>query len=146
MSTKEKLIADLRLAKQNDMALFIETNKDLTLGYYIDKALEGKRYIVFCKTCNRLFVDMPFQEYYKHHTFPGWDIWFCDATLHWAETEGTHAIYCFSNEKNYDISGSNNYACRNESWKQIHRDMKDVVTMRESFMKDKKKNKVWIKP
>ena len=145
MSSKENLIADLRLANQTEMAVFIESNTDPTLNYLIDKALEGKRYIVFCKTCNRIFVDMPFQDYYKAHTYPEWDIWFCDATLHRAETEGKHSIYCFSSERNYDISGSNSTACRKESWKQIHKDMKDVVAMRESFMKNKKKNKVWIK-
>jgi hypothetical protein len=145
MSTKEKLVTDLKIVNQNEMATFIETNKDPTFDYLLNKAFEGKQYIVFCKTCHRVFVDMPFNEYYKYHTYPEWDLWFCDATLHWAETEGKHSIYCFSSERNYDISASNAYACRKETWKQIHRDMKDVVSMREGFMKLKRKNKVWIK-
>jgi hypothetical protein len=144
MSAKDKLITDLKRANQNEMAAFILSNKQPEMEKLIEQAMEGKHYLVFCKTCGKVFVNMPFKDYYKAHTFPEWDIWFCDATLHWAETEGKHSIYCFSDEKNYDISGSNSSACHNESWAKIHRDMKAVVTMREKFMKNKNKNKLWV--
>jgi hypothetical protein len=144
MTVKEQLVNDLNRANQHEMAEFILNNKEPEMEKLIDHAMESKHYLVFCKTCGKVYVDMPFKDYYKVHTYPEWDIWFCDATLHWAETKGEHKIYCFSDEKNYDISSSNSYACRKESWRKINKDMKDVVSMREGFLKNKKKNKVWI--
>lgn len=144
MNTKEKFASDLKRANQNGMADFILNNKDPNMEKLIDEALSNKQYLVFCKTCGKVYVDMPFKQYYKIHTHPEWDIWFCDAVLHWAETEGKHSIYCFSDAQNYDISGSLSFDCRNSSWPQIHRDMKDVVKMKKGFMKRRDKAKVWI--
>lgn len=144
MSIKVKFISDLKQANQTGMADFIVNNKTPEMEKYIEHAMEGKHYFVFCKTCGKVYVDMPFKQYYKIHTYPEWDIWFCDAVLHWAETEGEHSIYCFSDERRYDISGNLSFDCRNSSWPQIHRDMKDVIAMKEGFMKRRNKAQIWI--
>lgn len=116
------MIKDLRLAKQNEMADFIQNNQDKALTPYIEKALEGKRYFVFCRTCGIIFVDLPFAEFYKKHTHPEWDLWFCDAVLHWADNP-SHSIYCFSDTRKYNISSSLAVDCRNIPFKQVKIDV-----------------------
>ncbi len=145
MSTKDKFIADLKRVGQSEMAAWALNVKDTDLEKQLEQVWKGKRYFAICKTCNKIYVDLPFKEYYKSHTFPEWDIWFCDAVLHWAETDGKHSIYCFGDDRKYDLSSSLAFDCRNETWPQIKRDMKDVVTMRKNFVaRGKREN--WVMP
>lgn len=143
--TKNKFIKDLRLSGQDGLADFVLNTKDPEVTKLLKQQMKGKRYLAICKTCNKVFVNMPFIDYYEAHTFPEWDVWFCDAVLHWATHKGLHYIYVFGPTANYDLSGSLAFDCQNETWEQILGDMKDVEAMREGFLKRPEKCVQWIK-
>ena len=144
MSLLEKFAKDLRLSGQDGLADFVLKNDNPEIKKLFEQQMAGKRYLALCKTCSKVFVDMPFNEYYKAHTFPEWDVWFCDAVLHWATHKGLHYIYVFGPTANYDLSGNLAFDCRNETWEQILGDMKDVEVMREGFLKRPEKCVKWI--
>ena len=133
---KLKLAKDLRFAGQAEMADFIMQSQSAEMENLIETALEGKHYLVFCKSCGKVFVDLPFREFYKKHTHPEWDLWFCDAVIHWAENPA-HSIYCFSDQRNYDISSSLAVDCRGSDLANVKR---DVVVHRKTL--EAKKGKI----
>lgn len=57
----------------------------------IEKVL-GVHMKAYCKTCKIIFLDIPFEEYNRLHSWKGdnYDKWFVETAIHWFELQNPH--------------------------------------------------------
>ena len=122
---KEKVIKELQSNNQNEMANWLLQNKSSEMTKMLENVFKDERYFVVCTTCNKVFLNLPFKEFYEKHDFPDQDKWFFEAGIHFAENP-SHKVYAYSGKKarytnSMDISGSLAVGCQrgNVTMKQL---------------------------
>jgi hypothetical protein len=103
---KEKIVKDLQSNGQSEMANWLLQNKSPEMNKLIDNVFKDENFFVVCTTCNKVFLNLPFKEFYEKHDFPDPDKWFFEAGIHFAENVN-HMIYAYSGKKARYVNSMN---------------------------------------
>lgn len=73
--------------------------------------LKGKYVLTLCVSCGKVFVNMPFPDFLKVHSFPEPDRWFFEVGVHYTQNP-THKILGYSTDNPaYNFSTQFKEAC-----------------------------------